>query len=248
MSIRTLIILLAVLLLMDGCRAFNRENLPATYEYENIAYATEAFELQRTIEARQTEVEATAEAAGTFLANVNSVNTLLVATVRAGDAPTLAVVPGVVPESLQVTSVSGMDVNGLLAIGTPGTPVGFESTPAAGIGGAQYIQVATASSVRDSDSCAAVLQTDFPLNSQQIYISARGINVRQGTRLEVEWYYGSQLRLRDQWTLPEDADSYCFYFVVTPADMSFAAGQWSVQLYADGQPIDPRVTFTIAPQ
>lgn len=241
--------LLVVLLSLNGCRAFNRENLPATYEYENIAYATEAFELQRTIEARQTEVEATAEVAGTFVANVGSVNTQLVATVRAGDVPTLAVVPGVVPESLQVTSVSGMDANGLLVIGTPGTPVGYEATPAAdSAGGTQYVQIAMASSVRDSDSCAVDLQTEFPLDSQRIYITARGINVHQGTQLEVDWYFGSQLRLHDQWTLPQDSDSYCFYFVVTPADMQFVPGQWSAQLYADGQPIDPAVTFTIAPQ
>ncbi|RMG82317.1 MAG: hypothetical protein D6712_14910, partial [Chloroflexi bacterium] len=111
----------------------------------------------------------------------------------------------------------------------------------------QIIDLAMTSVIRESDGCAARVQTSFPLTSSQIFIAARARNVQSGTSVEVEWFNESRLVLRDSWTIPVNAEDYCFWFSLTPQDVPFVAGNWSAWLYVNGQPIGEPLTFSIEP-
>jgi hypothetical protein len=102
-----------------------------------------------------------------------------------------------------------------------------------------------AASVRESDSCADALQTQFPGDTQEIYATARALNIRAGTQLSVEWRYEGELVWQENWTVPVDSDSFCLWFNLDPLVVALLPGNWSVSLYADGMSIGPPVPFSI---
>ncbi len=213
---------------MSACQAFSSDDVPATLQAENVAHATEVAAIENTTEARRTQVEATVIAVETYVADVNNVNRQLVATLRAGNTPTVAVVPGAAPEVADTASMSGDD----------------SAFPMSNDGSTQFVQVATAASVRGN--CADELQSQFSQNAEYIYITARGLNIRQGMIIEVEWRYETQSVYQENWTIPVDSDDYCLWFFISPAEVAFTPGNWTVQLYAEGQPISPAVSFVIS--
>ena len=114
------------------------------------------------------------------------------------------------------------------------------------LGDMQFTQVGTASSVRDSDGCAVSLEYSFPANIQRIYITTRGLNVKAGTQMHVEWDYQGQSTHTEDWTVPSDDSDFCTWFYIEPTGAQFAAGNWSVSMTANGVPVDPpTVNFTI---
>ncbi len=218
----------AAILVLSACQAFSSDDVPATLRAENVAYVTEDAAIESTTEARRAQVEATVIAVETYVADVNNVNRQLVATLRAGNTPTVAVMPGAVPEVAETASMSG----------------DASDFPMSDDVSTQFVQVATAASVRGN--CAGELQSQFPQNTENIYITARGLNVRQGMIIEVEWHYEMQPVYQENWTIPVDSDDYCLWFYISPAEVEFTPGNWTVQLSAEGQPVSPSVSFIIS--
>jgi len=73
-----------VVLFIGACGGLNRVDTQATLQIENQVLATEAAESAQRVIAFQTEVQATAQAAETFVVEMNNINSQLVVTVRAG--------------------------------------------------------------------------------------------------------------------------------------------------------------------
>jgi hypothetical protein len=160
---------------------------------------------------------ATAEAAETYVAWEESIIEALVATVRAGDPPTVA---------RSVGSAPG-------AIGTPAP------------GQTLFLDVGTTGSINPSDGCSGPPQNQFPADVQDIYVTARALNIRAGTRLDVEWRYEGQIVWQENWTVPIDSDSFCLWFNLDPSVAALLAGNWSASLYADGLGVGTPAPFFI---
>ncbi|RMG84459.1 MAG: hypothetical protein D6712_11260, partial [Chloroflexi bacterium] len=202
------LIILCCLFLLTACSG---ENIPGTLRADNASWSTEIAQIPPTLAAYETEVAATVVYASTYVAEVNQVNGILAATARAGATPTVARVTGIVPEAAEEMREKGQN-----------PPLPVVSPPIASDGGEvemmddmvitgpiQIIDLAMTSVIRESDGCAARVQTSFPLASSQIFIAARARNVQNGTSVEVEWFNESRLVLRDSWTIPVNAEEYC---------------------------------------
>jgi hypothetical protein len=159
----------------------------------------------------------TAQAAETYVAREESINQVLVVTVRAGDPPTVGRNVGSAP-------------------GAAGTPASGETL---------FLDIQMAASVRASDSCADTIQTQFPVDTQEIYVTAQALNIRAGTNLSVEWRYEDGLVWQENWTVPVDSASFCLWFNIDPAVVALLPGNWSASLYADGVSIGPATAFSI---
>lgn len=109
----------------------------------------------------------------------------------------------------------------------------------------QFVDVGTASSVRDSDGCANGLQSQFGTDTQSIYVTARALNIRAGTLMGVEWQYQGAIVLKEDFVVPIDDDDYCLWFNIDPATVTFSPGGWTVRLFANGNSIEPEVSFDI---
>ena len=194
---------------------FRGADVPATLRAENEAYIAEATAIAQTQQARAGEVLAMAQSTATYVAEMGSINQQLAATVRAGSTPTVARAVG---EAQQVD-------------GTPRS--------------VQFVEVQTASSVRASDSCADVVQTQFTPDTPRIYITARAFNISGGTRMDVEWRHEDQVVWQESWTIPADSGNFCLWFYIDPSMVAFTPGRWTVQLFADGQPAGAAAPFSI---
>lgn len=215
MNYRFAMMLTAVVL--AGCQVFRGADVPATRQAENIAYIAEATSIPRTHQAEAAAVLGTVQAEATYVAQQEAINLALALTVRAGDPPTIERIVGNAP-------------------GTAGTP---------GSGEMQFVEIQTASAVRDSDGCADAAQSQFTADTPQIYVTARVLSIRSGTRMDAEWRYEGEVVWQDSWTVPADAENFCLWFYVDSSEVSFSPGNWSVRLYADGVSIAQAATFTI---
>lgn len=77
-----------LLLLLSACQVFNRPDTVATLRAENTGYVIEATTIIETAQAEGTQVQSTANAAITVIAETNSLNAQLVGTLRAVIPPT----------------------------------------------------------------------------------------------------------------------------------------------------------------
>lgn len=212
--------LILMILLLSACQVFQPEDTQATAQAGVSGLATEAAMMQETLFAAETQVIATAYAAETHVFERNNVNRLLLATVRAVIPPTPAV-------SVGSLSSSG----GVL--------------PTAAAGEVLYTTTGISTAVRRSDDCVENPVARVPVNSSLIYATAVGLNVAAGTQMSSEWYYDSALVWSDVWIVPRDFNELCFWFSVSPSEVTFAPGNWSVRLFANGTPIGQPMAFVM---
>jgi hypothetical protein len=178
----------------------------------------EATSIAQTAQAESANLQATAAAAEGTLTLMDNIKQQLMATARVAILPT--------------PLIAGVGVTGGGSDGTGATTL-------------QFVDVGTASSVRDSDGCAAELQTQFVSDTQRIYITARALNIRAGTLMGVEWLYQGAIVHKEDFVVPIDDDDYCLWFNIDPSTVTFSPGGWIVRLYANESPIEPEVDFSI---
>lgn len=226
-------------LLLSACGIFNSEDVPATLSVQNAAYATEIAEISTSAALEGTQAAATLDSARTQTAQLESVNVQLLATVAAGATPTQA---RIVSVETGGSSQSVVSEGGMAATQSPNV-VGGD------IGNAQITQVATASSIRAADGCADVVQSSFSASSgERIYVTAVAQNLRAGMRVEGNWFNGATLAATTDWVVPQDYGQLCIWFFISAAEtpgLVLQAGQWSVTLLINGQPVGNTVSFTV---
>jgi hypothetical protein len=207
---------------------------------EQTAYVDESTQVVATLNARGTEVVATARAAQTYVANVDGINRQLAVTLRAVNPPTQQVVD----TSGQVTP--GMIVN-------PGELSAATAVPVTHDGGAPVVNgvnsltsVSTAAGVRDSDGCANGTQTQFTAGATSIFLTGHILNATTGTTVSAEWLYVGQVVVQNEsFTITQDDPDFCVWFYIEPTDAPFSAGSWSARFVINGAPVEPAAAFTI---
>lgn len=215
-----LLALLATLL--TACQGFVGDNIPATLETELTAYVDQAVTLRQESQMQRTSVVATVEASGTQVAQYRAYNADLVVTVRAGQVPT--------PERVFVAPQGGT------------LPLEMLNT-ADGI--MRFMQVGPAGYVDPVTRCFDSHQRFFRLGTFNIvYMTALGVNVQPGTRVNVDWSYAGEIVYRNGWVAPEFYERICVAIPLTPGDASFSPGNWGVTLFVNGEPVNPS-SFTI---
>lgn len=238
---KTRFVVIFFLLAMTACSPLLEvQQTPTEPLISREQFAREGTAIAQAAQIQATAVAETAVAAGTYVAERESINSQLVQTLRA-----------VVPPTQQIVSQSGLVTPGMNATVSPMEMAAL--TPAAGALmaenatiGTQFVDVATALSVRDNDGCAAAPVSSFPAGVTRIYATARALNIRAGTRMSADWLYNGTLVYQSSaWTVSVDDDDFCLWFYVEPDDFAFSAGSWSVQLYANGVAIQPPAVFTI---
>lgn len=225
---------------LGACNAFGSVDTRATMQAEQTAFVEESTQIQGTLNARGTEVVATARAAQTYVANAEGINRQLAVTLRAINPPTQQLVD----TSGLVTP--GMNANpGEFAVSTP-VPASIDGTPAAGNSFNQMTQVQTAAGVRDADGCASGTQTQFSTGASRIYLTGRILNATAGTQVGAEWLYEGQVVVRsDPFSISEDDPDFCVWFYIEPTDVAFSSGNWSARFLINGTAVEPAASFTI---
>lgn len=206
-----------------ACGAVNNTDTVATLQADSVLYGTEVAQLQLAEAEFQGLVAETVVAAQTEVNAQNNVNRQLLETISAGSTPTIAVInsnagsQAFIPQSTLAVASSGEQ---------------------------QFILTGTAMEVNPADGCAVSLRTEFSSDEDRVYATLRSFNVQPGTLMEVFWSREGVAVWEDSWVVDDNYANLCIWFFLQPSYVEFTIGSWSVQLFADGQPIGQPMTFT----
>jgi hypothetical protein len=99
----------------------------------------------------------------------------------------------------------------------------------------------------NSDDCAIDQITQFSAANPEIYIVARTQGIRAGMNLLSRWSLNGTEQISHDFTPENDIpDDRCVWFYIDQGEVTFSAGDWSVQLEIDGAPV-ASTQFTITP-
>ncbi len=157
----------------------------------------------------------TAQAVGTKIAEIQAVNSVLLATVRAGDPA------------------------GGVVVDTIATPVGLDPNRR------WFVKTGTSESVSEVDGCVEDPHITFSVDTQQIFATVRAFNIQSGTLMSVQWYYEGNEVWQDSWTVPQNSADLCIWFDIQPSYLEFKPGNWSVRLFADGFQLEDPMAFAM---
>ena len=232
--------ILILCLSVSACQVLNAPNAPATLVAENTAYAVEATGMPLAVGGTAVSVASTAVAAETLIADIDSVNRQLLATLNAVIPPTPR--PQIGSEgSIAATQafITGGGVGGTTGTGAVSVDQSIVAS------GTVLVDLVVTERKRDSDGCADGASTQFGTDASTIYAIARATSIRAGAVVSVEWQYQSQIMSSGSYTLPTDQSNFCIWFPLDSATIPFTAGAWAVQFRLDGQPVEPTVFFNI---
>jgi hypothetical protein len=223
---------------LGACSGLTPDDPAATLRAEREGYVREATAIADAALAQRTQVIETAVAAQTAVSAIENRNALLLATLRAA-----------VPPTQQIVDTSGVAIPGQVAtpapLGSGGTPSAAITVGEAAATGGAFVDTTTATTVLSSNGCADQVTTAFPADIGRVYVVTRATTIAAGTVMRVQWTYGGDPAFSESFTVGSSQTDYCLWFYIEPTADVLSPGGWTVQLYADEQPIEPVVSFTV---
>ncbi|MDX1991599.1 MAG: hypothetical protein SF029_04385 [bacterium] len=236
-----------LLMILSGCQVIGSNDSQATLQAANAQYLVEAQAIVTSAAVERTAVSGTAQAAQATIAYSTGINNQLNLTLQAITPPTVAIVPG---------PPMGPETSRAMPSGDPGAEAGStgdmgeipaSTTDGSGVvsGNTQFVALGMSTSVSNADGCPTSVQTTFPASTQQLYATVRAYNITSGTPMRFEWYRDGQLAAGYDWTVNQSSADICLYYFVTPSDIAFTPGSWTVQIYASGTQVATPISFMI---
>jgi hypothetical protein len=227
-------LVLLILFFMPGCAGLGGGAQPVVDMPAQVtAFASELTQIPVTLAAQATQVAATVAAAETYVADRRAVNVQIVGTLRAA-----------LPATQQIVQAGDPNLSFGTVLPPEGTPLPGGAPPAAS-GLIQFSPLQLATAVRESDACAETVVNAIEASATNMYVTTRAANMRAGTEMSVEWFFGGQVVYSWSFTVEFDDDDFCLWFGITPADAPFTPGDWSVRILANGAPIGAALNFQI---
>jgi hypothetical protein len=214
---RTIASLLAGLLLLAGCEAFNRPDIPATLSADNLTFQAEFTALAQAGSSAAAAAEATRLAGQATLDYTESINQQLMATARVVVPRTPNPVVNALPASGPTTTAAGM----------------------------QLVDTVVAGNRSEVDGCAVDVRSSFQQTESRIYVITRAVNITAGSRVNAEWWFGGQQVASSDITIGADDESICLWFYIDSSSIPFTPGEWTVRVLLNEGFVPPEVSFTV---
>lgn len=202
---------------------------------------TGAAEIEQ-LETRNAQLQSTIEVLGTPLATITALEdaatqaVLLQAQLAAAQNEALAA-----KATLTVLQLTG---GGALVPTSPpvAAPPGDQSpnvpaaAPTPSGSGTQFYETVTATG-RDAQDCPVGATSVFPPDTPAIYVITRVNFLPAGSTLSARWTVNGELFFDDTrcWVPDKDWADICAYCSIVPEGATFQTGNWSVELFLDGQ-------------
>ena len=207
--------LLCLALALCACQSLVPPDQGATLRARERLILGEATALARSVADDRRGASATVAMQATEIAAVQRENAALLVTVRAGDAPARRLITGI----------------GEMPPLTPGR--------------SRFAKTGISRFVNAADGCVVSPQISFADDAEILYATLRAWNVPAGLRLSVQWRREGVPLHSEHYIVPGAGSGNCFWFSLTPDLADFTPGNWDVQLYADGLPLEAPQAFTI---
>ena len=208
--------LLCLVLVLCACQSVAPPNSGATLRARERHILNEATAIARAAAEDLQRARATVMHEATGIASMQNENAALLVTVRAGDAP---------PVRRQ--------------------GIGSSQRPPLTPGSRWFEKTGVSRFINSADGCVLAPQISFSNDISLLYVTLHAWNVAEGLRLSVQWWHEGDAVHSEDFTLARAWKERCFWFWLTPDMVPFALGSWSVQLYADGAPLETPQAFTL---
>lgn len=208
------------MLVLPACAALNQADTPATISAQNAAFGTEIAQLDAQATSENAEARARAEALATSAAFTGGVNIQLVGTL----STVVTATPALESSAFEQSALDNPDHVGQRLFENMGM-----------------------STQIDRNGCAVDVRDMFSPFEPRLYATWVAYNLTAGTLFRVEWVYtiNQQTMFSDSWTAPRDYDEVCFWFYITPEDVTLVAGTWQARLFVDEVQMTAPLRFTI---
>jgi hypothetical protein len=242
------------LVFLSGCGGSD-PSVEQTLVVENATLSTGIAQVRGTVTFMADQMMQTIESLATATHQVQDQRARLAATLVASGIDLTAIYavqpnPGFVnpptPAQAQFALTPFATPTSALVITPPGqpSPIPQSTQPAAIVEGPNLLNIVTSAGV-DNNDCALGSVNLFNTDAQSIYAVATAVLIEPGITLGATWYQESN-RLIDQSFTPDFAiDGECIWFYVTPVDIPFNPGLYSVQLTINSLPVGAAIPFSI---
>ena len=198
------------MMLLAACGTNNEESLMMRETLT--AYPTQSAALLQALQVERTQAVATIQSSEQQAQRFQEYNAIVLATVRANQVPT--------PEE-RVAIVEG----GAMSLEMLNTSDGQM----------RLMQIGMAGYIKPEDNCFETHQQYYTLsNTSVIYMTAVAVNLKAGTRFDVNWEYERQRVFQSSWTAPQDADIRCVAVPMRAGDTALQTGNWTATLFMNG--------------
>lgn len=211
--------------------------LTATYETDRLMVTQEAIQTAvRDVELQSTRTSATLVALGTAVIDTSAITPAGDAAIAAAPQPTvLAITPG----SVAASSGAG----GALQP----TPVAAAATQAAPAdpNAPSLTNIVTTEQI-GADNCAAAPSSSFTAATGGVYIVATAFNLTPNNTITYRWQRDNIEVFVAAWSPSGNTNGECIWYYVTPAEVAFDAGAWSIEVLIDGVSVGAPIPFTVS--
>jgi len=259
--------LLTLPLLVSACNMFAPPASQQTLQAERDTRGTEVARARETATPQADRLALTMEAAETSVSRAAAQTTRIAATLLALGTPfvdirfvTPQTLPTIDPINPNISTGSDSNVQPIIPVqptiigqgGAQGNTAIDNPRPTAVIAestadpSAPSLINLTVTDAVGADDCAIGSMTTFSPQSSGVYLVAQANNLTPNSRLTARWQRDGVEQIYYEWSPGFVIESGCIWFNMPASDVDFSAGNWSVQLELDGQPVGAAVPFFVS--
>jgi hypothetical protein len=108
-----------------------------------------------------------------------------------------------------------------------------------------FVKTGVSTLINTDDGCVITPQSFFSETENRLYGTLKAFNVEPGVLMRAEWRRNGTPVWEDVWTVDQTYAEICIWFFLESADVPFTAGDWSVEMFADGFSLEGPMVFRI---
>lgn len=234
------VLIILIALVVTACQRQNEVEL--TLVAQNLSLETQIAAIRETATVDAERIQITVDYMGTLVGRVEEQRFQMEATLSARNIPADGNLNNADPLTTPFPTPGGPVEN--TVEGTPATPLPEQAVTPTEVATEPMLQNIVMSSSVGSDDCANGVTSSFTTDTVEIYVVANAINIPAGTNIAARFSVAGQ-EIRHDFTPDFNIDNNCVWFFIDQTDLTFQAGNWSVQLELNGEPVGGVVPFTI---
>ncbi len=265
---KPVIVMIIAGLFLAGCNMFAPEAAQQTLQMERDTRGTMVALAQQTATPQSQRLAITLESAFTAVARAELQTTRIAATMLALGTPFVDIrfitpIPiadeggqqnlqntgssndlGITVPQIQPTIVGQ---GGALGNSSIVNPADFTPVPTATVDPTlpALTNIVTATAV-GPDDCAAGLLSDFSTSASGVYVVANAVNLPAGSQIVAHFLRDGAEQIFYDWSPSFNIPEGCIWFYMPAGDVSFSAGNWSVQFDLNGSAHGSPIPFTVS--
>ena len=251
------LLFLTLIILLAACNFFTPPGAQETLSAEHSLRSTQIAELRLTAAVETERILVTQEAIQTAVRDVElqstrtsatlvALGTAIVDTSAITPAPNAGFDTAPIPTELAITPGSAAASSGTGSVIQPTQPsLAITQAAPADPNATTLTNIVTTEQI-GADNCAAAPTTSFTSTTSGVYVVATAFNLTSNNTITYRWQRDSIEVYVATWSPGGNTNGECIWYYVTPAEVTFDPGAWSIEILIDGVIVGSPIQFTVS--